>query len=140
MLNQIKSNQNLHQIRGMQYYKANSAIIQFMNPKGATLMSHDELTLQILRHTEQIRSQKSMADQLGYSVGKVNYILKALIAKGLVKVENFATSDNKRGYRYLLTPEGIEEKIVLTQKFVERKKREYEELQRELEKMYAKKI
>ena len=103
-----------------------------MNPKGATLMPHDELTLQVLRHAEQIRSQKSMADQLGFSVGKVNYVLKSLVAKGLVKVENFATSDNKRGYRYLLTSAGIEEKILLTQKFVERKREEYEELQREL--------
>ena len=103
-------------------------------------MPHDELTLQVLRYAEQIRSQKSMADQLGYSVGKVNYILKALIAKGLVKVENFATSDNKRRYRYLLTSEGIEEKIVLTQKFVERKRREYEELQEELKKMKKEKL
>ena len=115
--------------------KANSAIIHFLNPKGDTRMPHDELTLQVLRHAEQMRSQKSLADQLGYSVGKVNYVLKALIAKGLVKVENFAASDHKRRYRYLLTPAGIEEKIALTQKFVERKKREYEELQRELEKM-----
>jgi len=95
-------------------------------------MPYDELTLQVLRHAEQIRSQKSMADQHGYSVGKVNYVLKSLVAKGLVKVENFATSDNKRGYRYLLTSAGIEEKILLTQKFVERKREEYEELQREL--------
>jgi len=57
------------------------------------------------------------------------------VAKGLIKVENFAKSSNKRSYRYLLTPKGIEEKITLTQKFVERKKREYEELQIELEKM-----
>jgi len=97
-----------------------------------TIMPHDELTLQVLRHAEQMRSQKSLADQLGYSVGKVNYVLKALIAKGLLKVENFVTSDHKRRYRYLLTPAGIEKKIALTQKFVERKKREYEELQREL--------
>jgi len=93
---------------------------------------HDELTLQVLRHAEQMRSQKSLADQLGYSVGKVNYVLKALIAKGLVKVENFVASDHKRRYRYLLTSAGIEEKIALTQKFVERKKREYEELKKEL--------
>ena len=65
-------------------------------------------------------------------MGKVNYVLKSLVAKGLVKVENFVTSDNKRGYRYLLTSAGIEEKILLTQKFVERKREEYEELQREL--------
>ena len=74
-------------------------------------------------------------DNLGYSVGKINYILKALMAKGLIKAENFATSSNKKQYRYLLTREGIEEKVTLTEKFIERKKREYEELQTELERM-----
>jgi len=103
-------------------------------------MPHEELTLQVLRHAEQMRSQKSLSEQLGFSVGKVNYVLKALVAKGLVKVENFATSDNKRGYRYLLTSVGIDEKIVLTQKFVERKREEYEELQGELEKMKKEKL
>ena len=98
-------------------------------------MPKDELTLQVLRNAEHISSQKSLAKELGYSVGKINYIIKALVAKGLIKVENFAKSNNKRSYRYLLTPKGIEEKITLTQKFVERKKREYEELQQELEKM-----
>jgi len=102
-------------------------------------MPKDELTLQVLRNAEHISSQKSLAKELGYSVGKINYIIKALVAKGLIKVENFAKSNNKRGYRYLLTPKGIEEKIALTQKFVERKKREYEELQQELEKMRKKK-
>ena len=97
-------------------------------------MLKDELTLQVLRNAEHISSQKSLAEKLGYSVGKINYILKALIDKGLIKVENFAKSNNKRSYRYLLTPKGIEEKITLTQKFVERKKREYEELKRDLEK------
>ncbi len=98
-------------------------------------MKNEELTLDILRHAENIESQKSLADKLGYSVGKINYILKALIDKGLVKAENFATSTNKRQYRYLLTKKGIEEKIALTEKFIERKKREYEELQRELERL-----
>ena len=98
-------------------------------------MKNEELTLAILRNAELIRTQKSLADNLGYSVGKINYILKALISKGLIKAENFATSTNKKQYRYLLTREGIEEKVTLTEKFIERKKREYEELQQELERM-----
>jgi len=98
-------------------------------------MQNDELTLAVLRHAESIRTQKSLADQLGYSVGKINYILKALIAKGLIKAENFATSTHKKQYRYLLTREGIEAKIALTETFIERKKREYEELQQELKRM-----
>ncbi len=98
-------------------------------------MRDEELTLAVLRHAESIRTQKSLAEQLGYSVGKINYVIKALIAKGLIKAENFATNKNKKQYRYLLTREGIEEKIVLTEKFIERKKWEYEELQMELERM-----
>ena len=96
-------------------------------------MQNDELTLAVLRHTESIRTQKSLAEELGYSVGKINYVLKALIAKGIIKAENFATSSNKKQYRYLLTREGIKTKIALTEKFIERKKREYEELMVELE-------
>ena len=69
---------------------------------------------------------------MGFSLGKVNFILKALIDKGLVKTEKFISSNNKIKYRYLLTEKGIKEKITLTKKFIERKKREYEELEREL--------
>jgi len=98
-------------------------------------LKNEELTLAVLRHAESIRTQKSLAEDLGYSVGKINYVLKALISKGFIKAENFATSTNKKQYRYLLTREGIEEKILLTEKFIERKKREYEELQMELERM-----
>jgi DNA-binding PadR family transcriptional regulator len=60
------------------------------------------------------------------------YILKALVDKGLIKIENFATAENKKQYYYLITQKGIEEKLRLTKKFVLRKKKEYEELQREL--------
>jgi len=102
-------------------------------------LQNDELTLAVLRHAESIRTQKSLAEELGYSVGKINYVLKALIAKGLIKAENFATSTNKKRYRYLLTEQGIKEKIALTEKFIERKKREYEELQWELERMQKEK-
>jgi len=98
-------------------------------------MLKDELTLQVLRNLKGISSQKSLAKKLGYSVGKINYVIKALIDKGLIKVENFANSKNKRQYSYLLTNEGIKEKIALTKKFIERKKAEYEELQRDLDMM-----
>jgi len=94
----------------------------------------DALTLEILRQIDRTKSQKSLADRLGISVGKANYVLKALIDKGLIKAERFVSSGNKRGYAYLLTPEGLKAKIDLTERFIEIKKREYEELQRELEK------
>jgi len=98
-------------------------------------LANEEAVLKILRLTDKVVTQKSIADEIGYSVGKVNYILKALTLKGLIKVENFANSNQKKNYKYLLTKEGIEEKIKLMEKFIARKKCEYEELQRELEKM-----
>ena len=96
-------------------------------------MPDDELTLGVLRQIDRTESQKSLAQRLGISVGKANYVLKALIDKGFVKAEKFVRSDNKRGYAYLLTPEGIRAKLELTERFIEIKKREYEELLGELE-------
>jgi len=87
----------------------------------------------MLKHANNISSQKSLAKEIGFSVGKINYVLNALIEKGLIKSENFMTSDNKRKYTYLLTEKGIQEKMQLTRKFISRKRAEYEELQRDLE-------
>ena len=98
-------------------------------------MTNEELELSILRSLGRVTTQKTLADELGYSVGKINYVIKALGAKGLLKVENFYNNQNKKQYRYLLTPKGLEEKISLTQKFIKRKKEEYEMLQHELEMM-----
>lgn len=98
-------------------------------------MQHDELTLNILKNIETTSSQKSLANELEISVGKVNYILKALIEKGLVKAENFFTNKNKNQYKYLLTKKGFQTKIELTEKFIRRKKEEYETLQKELQSM-----
>jgi EPS-associated MarR family transcriptional regulator len=77
-------------------------------------------------------SQRDMAKALGLSFGGVNYCLKALIAKGLVKIHNFNQSQNKFGYVYLLTPAGISEKTVLTGSFLKRKLQEYENLSSEI--------
>ena len=96
-------------------------------------MINDYTQLQVLRHITEDTSQPKIAKKIGYSVGKVNFIIKALAQKGLIKVENFSNSNNKLKYKYLLTDEGIKEKISLTKKFIQRKKAEYEELQRELE-------
>lgn len=93
-----------------------------------------EIELTVLRYIEKEQNQKSLSEKIGISVGKTNYILKALVQKGFVKVENFMANENKRVYRYLLTKEGLAEKIRLTETFIERKKSEYEELQKELEK------
>ncbi|WFE68776.1 MarR family EPS-associated transcriptional regulator [Thiomicrospira sp. R3] len=88
--------------------------------------------LEALRQVTQQHNQRTLAKNLGFSVGKTNYLLKALIEKGLVKVERFAHSDNKLNYRYLLTPKGIAQRIALTETFIQRKKQEYDALQQEL--------
>ena len=79
-------------------------------------------------------SQRDLAEQLGFSLGKLNYCLKALQQKGLVKIKNFQKNTNKLNYIYILTPKGVTEKTKLTINFMKRKMREYEELKGELRK------
>ncbi len=77
-------------------------------------------------------TQRELAEELGMSVGGLNYCLNALIDKGLVKMQNFSNSKNKFKYVYLLTPMGIAEKVALTTRFLSRKMEEYEALQLEI--------
>ena len=79
-------------------------------------------------------TQRELAEELGFSLGKLNYCLKALQGKGLVKIENFKRNPNKFNYIYVLTPKGITEKTKLTINFMKKKMREYEELKREIKK------
>ena len=79
-------------------------------------------------------SQRDLAEQLGFSLGKLNYCLKALQQKGLIKIKNFERNPNKLNYIYVLTPEGVAEKTRLTINFMKRKMEEYDELKKELEK------
>ena len=79
-------------------------------------------------------SQRDLAGQLGFSLGKLNYCLKALRQKGFVKIKNFQRNINKFNYIYILTPKGISEKTKLTINFMARKMKEYEELKKELKK------
>ena len=78
-------------------------------------------------------SQREMAEELGFSLGKLNYCLKALQKKGLVKIENFKKNPNKINYFYVLTPSGLSEKTKLTINFMKRKMKEYDELKKELD-------
>ncbi|MEI6300059.1 MAG: MarR family EPS-associated transcriptional regulator [Betaproteobacteria bacterium] len=78
-------------------------------------------------------NQRDLADALGVSLGKTNYCLKALVDKGLIKIQNFRSSQNKLAYAYLLTPLGIAEKANLTTHFLKRKVAEYESLKHEIE-------
>ena len=77
-------------------------------------------------------SQRDLARELGISLGRVNYCLRALIKKGWIKATNFTNSQNKAAYMYLLTPRGIEQKARLTVKFLQLKLREYEALREEI--------
>ena len=76
-----------------------------------------------------------MAHELGMSLGKANYVLRALLGKGLVKVQNFRNSSNKRSYAYLLTPSGVAAKAELTRHFLARKVEEYDALRVEIERL-----
>lgn len=77
-------------------------------------------------------SQREVAHALGISLGKVNYCLRALIQKGLIKASRFTNSHNKAAYAYLLTPRGVEQKTALTMRFLRVKLREYEALRAEI--------
>jgi len=79
-------------------------------------------------------SQRELAGDLGFSLGKLNYCLKALKEKGLIKIENFKKNPKKINYIYVLTPKGITEKATLTANFMKRKIKEYDELKSELKK------
>ena len=79
-------------------------------------------------------SQRELAEELGFSLGKLNYCLKALKTKGLIKINNFKKNPNKINYIYVLTPKGIAEKTKLTVSFMQRKMKEYEELKKEISK------
>lgn len=88
--------------------------------------------LRIIKNSTE-KSQRDMASELGYSLGKLNYCLQALKDKGYIKLKNFRKNKNKINYVYYLTPKGITEKTKLTINFMKRKLKEYEELKKELE-------
>ena len=79
-------------------------------------------------------SQRNLANTLGFSLGKLNYCLKALKDKGLIKIKNFSKNPNKLYYSYLLTPKGISHKSKMAFYFMKQKIQEYEDLKKEIEK------
>ena len=79
-------------------------------------------------------TQRELAEELGFSLGKLNYCLRALQAKGLVKIRNFRKNPNKINYIYVLTPRGLVEKTKLTLNFMKRRMKEYEDLKKEIKK------
>ena len=97
-------------------------------------MNKDQDYLNLLRKIKKNPnySQRKLAEELGFSLGKLNYCLNALKLKGLIKIKNFKKNPNKINYLYVLTPKGITKKASLTLNFMKRKMMEYEELKKEL--------
>ena len=97
-------------------------------------INNSEEELEILRKIEENPNltQRQIAEHLGLSLGKINYLIKALLGKGMVKVDNFRKSDKKIGYLYLLTPKGVERKRKLTLLFLQRKAEEFDRLKEEI--------
>lgn len=98
-------------------------------------MNQKDIRLDLLRKLENNPqyTQRELSREIGVSLGKVNYCMKKLFDKGLLKLSNFRSNSNKLRYIYLLTPKGIEQKTLLTVLFIERKMKEYEELQGEIQ-------
>lgn len=100
--------------------------------------SHQEdIQFQVLRrlHEAPDLSQRTLARELGISLGSINFCFQALMEKGWVKIQNFSQSSHKMGYVYLLTPSGIAEKSRLTTRFLKYKIEEYEALRKEIEQL-----
>ena len=100
-------------------------------------MSNQQSKYQLLKSIEQNsnQTQRQLSEELGISLGKVNYCLKNLIQRGFVKIINFKNSKHKLQYSYLLTPKGVAEKTKLTIMFLKAKTKEYEVLKKEVEKL-----
>ena len=91
-------------------------------------ITEDQLDLMHLIEKDSNASQRLIAKNTGFSVGKVNYCLKALVDIGFIKVHNFKRSSKKIDYAYILTPQGIKEKAAITKQFIIKKKQEYDKL------------
>jgi len=97
-------------------------------------MNNQDIRLDLLRKLESNPkfTQRQLSREVGVSLGKINYCMKKLTEKGLIKLTNFTNNPNKISYAYLLTPSGIEEKSRLTFSFLKRKTAEYEILKKEI--------
>ena len=104
--------------------------VQLLNKSMDNNQDHFNVLRKIQQKPES--SQRELAEDLGFSLGKLNYCLKALKVKGLVKIKNFEKNPNKINYIYVLTPKGVAERTKLTLNFMKRKMKEYDELKREV--------
>lgn len=91
-------------------------------------ITEDHIDLMHIIEQDSEATQRSIAQNSGFSIGKVNYCLKALVDIGFIKIHNFKNSNQKMNYAYILTPHGIKEKTSITKKFIAKKKQEYDKL------------
>jgi EPS-associated MarR family transcriptional regulator len=97
-------------------------------------MKHLEENVKLLNHIHDNpeSTQRILVKELDFSLGKVNYLIKALTEKGIIKLKSFKSSRKKAGYLYYLTPKGIKKKAEITRKFLEQRLEEYDKLQEEI--------
>ena len=91
-------------------------------------ITEDQLDLMHIIEKDGKASQRLISQNSGFSIGKVNYCLKALVDIGFIKIHNFNNSNNKLNYAYILTPKGIKEKTAITKQFISKNKQEYDKL------------
>jgi EPS-associated MarR family transcriptional regulator len=111
-------------------------MVSFVHAMNTSDLQHDIRTLEVLQKHPTL-SQRELALVLGVSLGKANYCLRALLAKGLLKAQNFKNSKNKLAYAYTLTPAGVTARAELTAEFLRVKVMEYERLSIEIEQLKA---
>ncbi|HEY0158848.1 MAG TPA: MarR family EPS-associated transcriptional regulator [Thermoanaerobaculia bacterium] len=101
--------------------------------------TYTEVSYRVLKiiESEPAITQRALAERLGVSVGKVNYCLKALMEKGLIKSTNFKNSSRKIQYMYVLTPRGVRERLRVAMAFLRRKSEEYDEIRLDIERLTA---
>jgi EPS-associated MarR family transcriptional regulator len=97
-------------------------------------MKHLEETVKLLNHIHENpeATQRVLVEELDFSLGKVNYLIKALTEKGIIKLKSFKNSRKKAGYLYLLTPKGVKKKAEITRRFLKQRLEEYDKLQEEI--------
>jgi EPS-associated MarR family transcriptional regulator len=120
-------------LKYFQIHSVKRKLVNIMTSRQAKLQEDTYFRVMLILQENPDLTQRELAEKLGISVGGLNYSLKALMEKGLVKMKNFATSKNKFGYVYVLTPTGMAEKAAITHRFLLRKMDEYEALKAEIE-------
>ncbi len=120
-------------MRSSNVQDVNRAEIVMSIPESPDSLQNEEIltVLRLLKDNPEM-TQRELSSRLGFSLGKTNFLMRAVISRGLVKMQNFKNSQNKNAYLYYLTPRGVEEKARTTYFFLKRKMKEYEQLEEEI--------